>query len=60
MVQLRNGNRNCINLQILHFRYGMPTLTRVQFPTWILQMQTPSRSRRHRGKDYTNAGDTHF
>ena len=38
MVQLRNGNRNSINLQILHFRYGESTSTRVQFPTWILQM----------------------
>ena len=33
MVQLRNGSRNSINLQILHFRYGMPTSTRVQFST---------------------------
>ena len=40
MVQLRNRNRNSINLQILHFRYGMPSPTRVQFSTWILQMQT--------------------
>ena len=38
MVQLRNGNRNSINLQTLHFRYGMPTPTRVQFSTWILQV----------------------
>ena len=30
MVQLRNGNRNSINLQILHFRCGKPTSTRVQ------------------------------
>ena len=50
MVQLRNRNRNSINLQILHFRYGMPTPTRVQFSTWILQIQTPSRSGRHRVK----------
>ena len=46
-VQLRNGSRNSINLQILQFRYGMPTATRVQFSTWILQMQTPSGSSRH-------------
>ena len=51
MVQLRNGNRKGINLQILHSRYGMPTSTRVQFSTWILQMQTPNRSSRHRGED---------
>ena len=38
MVRPRNGNRNSINLQILHFRYGIPTSTRVQFPTQILQM----------------------
>ena len=31
MVQLRNGNRNSTNLQILNFRYGMPASTRVQF-----------------------------
>ena len=29
MVQPRNRNRNSINLKILHFRYGMPTSTRV-------------------------------
>ena len=29
MVQFRNRNRNSINLQILYFRYGMPTSTRV-------------------------------
>ena len=60
MVQLRNGSRNSINLQILHFRYGVPTSTRVQFSTQILQMQTPSGSRRCRGEDYINAGDAHF
>ena len=30
------------------------------FCTWILQMQTPSRSGRHRGEDYINAGDTYL
>ena len=60
MVQLRNGNRKSINLQILHFRYGMPTSTRVQIPTWVLQMQTPSGSSICRGEDYINAGDAHF
>ena len=60
MIQLRYRSRNSINLQILHFRYGMPTSTRVQFSTQILQMQTPSRSSRFRGKDYINAGDAHF
>ena len=60
MVQPRNRNRNSINLQIFHFRYGMPTPTRVQFSTWILQMQTPSRSGRCRGEDYINAGDAYF
>ena len=29
MEQLGNRNRNSINLQIFHFRYGMPTPTRV-------------------------------
>ena len=43
MVQLRNRNRNSINLQIFHFRYGVPTPTRVQLCTWLLQMQTPGR-----------------
>ena len=57
MVQLRNRNRNSINLQILHFRYGVPTPTRVQFPAQILQMQIPSRGGRHRGENYINAGD---
>ena len=38
----------------------MPTLTRVQFFTQILQMQAPSRSSNCRGEDYFNAGDTHF
>ena len=60
MVQLRNRNRNSINLQILHFRYGVPTSTRVQFPTQVLQMQTPSGSGRRRGEDYINVGDAHF
>ena len=60
MVQLRNRNRNSINLQILYFRYGMLTSTRVQFCTWILQMQAPSRSSRCRGEDYFDAGDAHF
>ena len=60
LVQLGNRSRNSINLQILHFRYGVPTSTRVQFSTWTLQMQTPSRSGRHRGEDYINAGDAYF
>ena len=60
MVQLRNRNRNSINLQIFHFRYGMPTPTRVQLSAWILQMQTPSRGGRCTGEDYINAGDTYF
>ena len=60
MVLLRNRNRNSINLQILHFRYGVPTPTRVQFSTQILQMQTPSRSDRCRGEDYINAGDAYI
>ena len=60
MVQLRNRNRNSINLQISHFRYGMPTPTRVQLSARILLMQTPSRGGRHRGEDYINAGDTYF
>ena len=34
----------------------MPTSTRVQFSTQILQMQTRSRSSRHRGEDYISAG----
>ena len=34
----------------------MPTSTRVQFSTQILQMQTPNRSSRHGGEDYINAG----
>ena len=38
----------------------MCTLTRLQLPAWILQMQTPSRSGRHRGEDYINAGDAYF
>ena len=60
MVPLRNRNRNSINLQIFHFRYGMPTPTRLQLSAWILQMQTPSRGGRCRGVDYINAGDTYF
>ena len=60
MVQHRNRNRNSMNLQILHFRYGMPSPTREQFSTQILQMQAPSRSGRHRGDDYINAGDAYF
>ena len=60
MVQLRNRNRNSINFQILYFGNGMPTSTRVQFSAWILQMQAPSRSSRHRGEDNFNAEDTHF
>ena len=60
MVQLRNGSRNSINLQILHCRYGMTTSTRLLCSTQILQMQTPSRNSRHRGEDYINAGDAHF
>ena len=49
-----------MNLQIFHFRYDVPTSTRVQFSTWILQMQTPNRSSRCIGEDYFNAGDVHF
>ena len=60
MVQLGNRNRNSINLQIFHFRHGMPTPTRVQFSAWLLQMQTPSRGGRCRGENYINAGDTIF
>ena len=60
MVQLRNRNRNSINLQIFYFRHGVPTPTRVQFPAWLLQMQTPSRGGRCRGEDYLNAGDAYF
>ena len=56
MVQLRNG----INLQIFHFRYGVPTPTRVQFPAWLLQMQTPNRGGGCRGENYLNAGDAYF
>ena len=60
MVQLGNRNRNSINLQIFHFRYGVPTPTRVQFPAWILQMQTPHRRGGHRDENYINAGDAYF
>ena len=60
MVQLGNRNRKSINLQIFHFRHGMPTPTRVQFPAQILQMQTPSRGGRCRGKNYIYAGDKYF
>ena len=56
MVQLRN--RNSITLQIFHFRHGVPTPTRVQFPAQLLQMQTPGRGGGHRGENYLNAGDT--
>ena len=55
MVQLRN--RNSINL---HFRHGMPTPTRVQFPACFLQMQIPGRGCGHRGENYLNAGDAYF
>ena len=54
------SKRNSINLQIFHFRYGVPTLTRVQLSAWILQMQTPSRVCRCRGENYINAGDAYF
>ena len=60
MVQLGNRNRNSINLQIFHFRYGVPTPTRVQFSAQLLQMQTPSRGGRYRGENYINAGDAYF
>ena len=60
MVQLRNRNRNSINLQIFHFRYDVPTPTRVQFPAWILQMQTPGRGGRCRGENYINVGNAYF
>ena len=58
MVQL--GNRNSINLQIFHFRHGVHTPTRVQFPAWLLQMQTPGRGGRHTGENYLNPGDAYF
>ena len=38
----------------------MPTPTRVQFPAWFLQVQTPGRGAGCRGKDYINAGDAYF
>ena len=57
---LEKQNRNSMNSQILHFRYGVSTLTRVQFSTWILQMQTPNRSGRHRDEDSINAGDAYL
>ena len=60
MVQLRNRNRNSINLQIFYFRHGVPTPTRVQFHAQLLQMQTPSRGGGHRGEDYLNAGEAYF
>ena len=60
MVQLRNRNRNSINLQFFHFRYGVPTPARVQFCTQLLQMQTPGRGGSCRGENYINAGDTYF
>ena len=60
MVQLGNRNRNSINLQIFHFRYGMPTLTQVQLPAQLLRMQTPGRGGRCRGEDYINAGVAYF
>ena len=56
MVQFGNGNRNRVNLQIFHFRYSMPTPTRVQLFAQLLQMQTPCRGGRHGGEDYINAG----
>ena len=60
MVQLRNRNKNSINLQIFHFRHGVPTPTRLQLPAWLLQMQTPSRGGGHRGENYLNAGNAYF
>ena len=60
MVQQRNRNRNSITLQISHFRYGVPTPTRVQLSAWILLMQTPGRGGRHRDEDYINAGHAYF
>ena len=51
---------NSINLQIFHFRYGMPTPTRVQFPAQILQMQTPSRGGRCRGENCIDVGDAYL
>ena len=35
----------------------MLTPARVQFPAWLLQVQTPSRSGGHRGENYLNARD---
>ena len=36
------------------------TPARVQLPAWLLQVQTPSRGGRCRGKDYIHAGGTHI
>ena len=41
MVQLGNRNRNSINLQIFHFRHGVPTPTRVQFPACFFRCRLP-------------------
>ena len=38
----------------------MPTPARVQFPAWLLQVQTPSRGGGCRGENYINAGDAYF
>ena len=61
MVQLRNGNRNSINLQILHFRYGMPTSARVQFSSHgFFRCKLPVEVVDVEVKDYINTGDAHF
>ena len=36
------------------------TSMRMQFPTWVLQMQTPSRSGRRGGENYLYAGDAYL
>ena len=45
---------------LFHFRYSMPTSTRVLLSAWLLQMQTASRGGRHRGENNINAGDAYF
>ena len=62
MVQLGNRVGNSINLQILHFRlrHGMPTPARVQFPAWLLQVQTPGRGGGCRSENYINVRNAYF
>ena len=38
----------------------MPTPARVQFPAWLLQVQTPGRGGGCRCENYINAEDTYF